>query len=72
MAPELDLEGWVGSEQSETDRQGRAGHSMQRKLYAQKQGQSTVACAIKNQMTFTWLQFRMSDQECLEPHCREF
>lgn len=51
---------------------GRAGHSMQRKLYEQKKRQRTMACAIKNQMNFTWLQLRRSDQERLERHCGEF
>lgn len=61
-APQLDLQGWVGSEHTEKDRQGRTLHAEE--TASKNRGRELGVCK-RTGMTFAWLQLRMSDQECL-------
>lgn len=56
------------------------GWAFHREIVEQTPRQRTVACARKIRVLFTWLQLKMSEEECLrfsqegrrEPNCRAF
>ena len=64
VAPDLDLEEWVELGQAEIHWQDKALH-VEEIVWTNTQAENCGMCKKKIRIIFTWLQLKMSEEECL-------